>query len=140
LTYLHHIFFLFILIATGFSKNPDYFLQQKFRLKNDIYHIPPSPVYNTRPYFLEFAVDIPDDSIESVTIYHRIYPEVNFQMTLLNPHRALYRYKFDPTTFTGKNLEYFLIVTTKDFGIQAFPLDGEGWLTPATVIPVKPKF
>ena len=121
-------------------KNPDQFLNQQFRLKNDIYHIPPSPVYNIRPYFLEFVVDIPIDSIKTVTLYHRTDSKEIYQMTPLKLYRGLYRYKFDPTAFKGKNLEYFLIVTVKYFGIQAYPLNEDRWILPGLIVPVEPQF
>ena len=121
-------------------KNPDQFLQKKFRLENDIFHIPPSPVYNIRPYFLEFVVDIPTDSIETVTLYYRTDSKEIYEMTPLKLYRGLYRYKFDPTTFKGKNLQYFLIVTVNDFGIQAYPLNEDRRITPGLIIPVEPQF
>jgi hypothetical protein len=44
--------------------------------------------------------------------------------------RGRYRYLFDPNIIPGIQLEYFFIVTLKDFSIYAEPLDENGMLSP----------
>jgi hypothetical protein len=83
-------------------------------------------------------VDIPEDSLVSVTIFFKSDQSVDYQEIALQKHRGIYRFQYDPLKFVGDELSYFFVVSTKDFKLYAIPLNDKGRIAPVRLNPIDP--
>lgn len=132
------ISFLLLLPFTISAQSTGTLLRQTFPSTEKLIHHLKQPVFKGRPYFLELFVDIPDDELESVSIFFKTDSALDFEEVPLELIRGRYQFKFDPKTEPGEFYSYFFVVTTKDFSLYAVPLDDKGKISPNTIFPVDP--
>ena len=93
-------------------------------------HLPPKIVFDDRLTKLQLYVDIPEDSIETVSIFYRTNTMENMQEIILAKEKGSYSFKFDPGIQGGDSVAYFFTVAVKDQSIHATPLDINGKIKP----------
>ncbi len=93
-------------------------------------HLPPKIVFDDRLTKLQLYVDIPEDSIETVSIFYRTNTMENMQEIILAKEKGSYSFKFDPGIQGGDSIAYFFTVAVKDQSIHATPLDINGKIKP----------
>ena len=93
-------------------------------------HLPPKIVFDDRLTKLQLYVDIPEDSIETVSIFYRTNTMENMQEIILAKEKGSYSFNFDPGIQGGDSVAYFFTVTVKDQSIHATPLDINGKIKP----------
>lgn len=108
----------------------DSLLTKTFLTTPSVFHTEPEVLFTNRPQHIDLFVEFPKESLESVRLYFRTDSMTVWQEIHLEYFRGRYRYLFDPNAIPGTELEYFFIVTRKDFAIYADPLDKNGKLTP----------
>lgn len=129
-----------VLLVTGFAvaQTADSLLELTFSLQQRLFHHPPLPFYKQRPYNLEVVVDIPRDSLESVSIFLKTDQMSSYQEVPLESYRGRYLFRFDPQEYPGELLNYFLVATTKGFRLYAVPLNKSGRIKPYKIRPLDP--
>ena len=93
-------------------------------------HLPPKIVFDDRLTKLQLYVDIPEDSIETVSIFYRTNTMENMQEIILAKEKGSYSFNFDPGIQGGDSVAYFFTVAVKDQSIHATPLDINGKIKP----------
>jgi len=93
-------------------------------------HLPPKIVFDDRLTKLQLYVDIPEDSIETVSIFYRTNTMENMQEIILAKEKGSYSFNFDPGIQDGDSVAYFFTVAVKDQSIHATPLDINGKIKP----------
>ena len=93
-------------------------------------HLPPKIVFDDRLTKLQLYVDIPEDSIETVSIFYRTNTMENMQEIILAKEKGSYYFNFDPGIQGGDSVAYFFTVAVKDQSIHATPLDINGKIKP----------
>ena len=127
-----------ILLADQLPQPADSLLMETYLPSRKLLHRPPSPFFQGRPYFLDLFVDVPDDSLESASIFFKTENSVEYWETVMAKWRGRYRFEYDPDRFPGDTLHYFFVVTEKNFSIHATPLDNSGKIKPVTIHRVDP--
>ncbi len=89
-------------------------------------HLPPKIIFDDRITKLQLYVDIPEDSIETVSIFYRTNAMENMQEITLAKKKGAYSFNFDPGIQGGDSVTYFFTVAVKDQSIHATPLDING--------------
>jgi len=120
------------------SQSTDSLLVKTFPLENKLFHHPPTPFFQGRPYFLELFVDIAWDSLENASIFFKTEKSIDYQEISLKEYRGRFRFKFDSEYFPGDTLNYFFIITEKNFSLHATPLDKNGKINPVFIQLVDP--
>ena len=92
--------------------------------------LPPKMIFDDRLTKLQLYVDIPEDSIETVSIFYRTNTMENMQEIILAKEKGSYSFKFDPGIQGGDSVAYFFTVAVKDQSIHATPLDINGKIKP----------
>ncbi len=93
-------------------------------------HLPPKIIFDDRLTKLQLYVDIPEDSIETVSIFYRTNTMENMQEIILAKEKGSYSFNFDPGIQGGDSVAYFFTVAVKDQSIHATPLDINGKIKP----------
>ena len=93
-------------------------------------HLPPKIIFDDRLTKLQLYVDIPEDSIETVSIFYRTNTMENMQEIILAKEKGSYSFNFDPGIQGGDSVAYFFMVAVKDQSIHATPLDINGKIKP----------
>ena len=93
-------------------------------------HLPPKNIFDDRLTKLQLYVDIPEDSIETVSIFYRTNTMENMQEIILAKEKGSYSFNFDPGIQGGDSVAYFFTVAVKDQSIHATPLDINGKIKP----------
>ena len=93
-------------------------------------HLSPKIVFDDRLTKLQLYVDIPEDSIETVSIFYRTNTMENMQEIILAKEKGSYSFNFDPGIQGGDSVAYFFTVAVKDQSIHATPLDINGKIKP----------
>ena len=93
-------------------------------------HLPPKIVFDDRLTKLQLYVDIPEDSIETVSIFYRTNTMENMQEIILAKEKGSYSFNFDPGIQGGDSVAYFFTVAVKNKSIHATPLDINGKIKP----------
>ena len=109
---------------------PDSFLTRTFLSTPDVFHTEPEVLFTNRPQHIDLFVEFPKKDLESVRLYFQTDSMIVWQEIHLRYFRGRYRYLFDPNIIPGTKLEYFFVVTLKNFSIYAEPLDEMGMLSP----------
>lgn len=119
-----------ILIQAAPSDNPAELFERTFSFTPRVFHHPPEVLFVNRPQDIDLFVDFPEDSLESIRLYFRTDRMKKYQEVHLDMVRQRYHFRFDPNEIPAKTLEYFFIVTLKDFSLFAAPLDKNGFIQP----------
>lgn len=127
-----------ILLADQLPQPADSLLMETYLPSQILLHRPPSPFFRGRPYFLDLFVDVPGDSLMSVSIFFKTENSVKYWETAMIKWRGRYRFEYDPDRFPGDTLRYFFVVTEKNFSIHSTPLDNNGKIKPVTIYRVDP--
>lgn len=129
-----------IILSIGISvaQEVDSALKQTFPVSTRINHRPPWPFFKGRPYYLEVFSDIPENSLESITLFFKTDESMDYREISLDYYRGRYRFKYDPMIQPGKEITYFFIATVKDAGSYGTPVDEDGKLVPMVIQPIDP--
>lgn len=119
-----------VLILAAPDDIPSELFKQKFSFTPRVFHHPPEVMFENRPQDIDLFVDFPQDSLESVMFYFRTDKMNKYQEVHLDMFRQRYHFRFDPNDIPAEILEYFFIVTLKDFSLFAEPLDKNGFIQP----------
>ena len=111
--------------------NPGLFKNQR------IYHSIPKPLYKSRSHNLDFITDVPKDSVLKATLFFKTNKMEYYQEFLLTRDRGLYRFTYDPDTYPGTHLQYYLIIETER-EVYGSPLDDNGELSPVNKLLIDP--
>lgn len=103
-------------------------LQRSYNITPLVFHHPEKVIFNTRPYDIDLFVDFKNEKINSVSLFIKTDVSNSYTEYSMGVTRGRYRYRFDPNKTPVKNIEYFFIVTLKDFSIYAAPLDKNGYI------------
>ncbi len=90
-----------------------------------ILHHPPEVIFDNRLTDLELFVDIPQDSIESVSLFLITDAYEKVREIPLQFSRERYTYRFDPTSCACTSLQYFFIVRLIDYSLYSVPSDND---------------
>ena len=101
-----------------------------FRTIPLLLHLPPKIIFNDRLTKLQLYVDIPEDSIATVSIFYRTNTMENLQEITLAKEKGSYAYNFNPGFQGGDSVSYFFTVAVIDQSIHATPLDKNGKIKP----------
>ena len=101
-----------------------------FRTVPLLLHLPPKIIFDDRPTKLQLYVDIPEDSIVTVSIFYRTNAMENMQEIPLAKVRGFYAFNFDPGFQGGDSVTYFFTVAAIDQSMHATPLDKNGKIKP----------
>ncbi|MFQ6674920.1 MAG: hypothetical protein ACE5LH_01100 [Fidelibacterota bacterium] len=129
---------LLVSVSSVTAQPADSLLKATFSLKQRLYHHPPIPFFKGRPYNLEVVVDIPGDSLETVSIFLKTDRMSSYQEIPLTPYRGRYLFRYDPEEYPGDVVSYFLVAAARGFRLYAIPLDKSGKIAPFTIHPLKP--
>ena len=116
----------------------DSVLQQTFPVSHKINHRPPRPFFEGRPYYLELFSDLPENTLESITLFFKTDQSMDYREIPLDYYRGRYRFKYDPVIYPGKKLTYFFVAIVKGSGSYATPVDENGKLVPMVIEPMDP--
>ena len=116
----------------------DSLLTTTFQRSSALFHHLKMPIFQSRPYYLELFVDVPEDKINSASIFFSTKHIAQYREEPLEWYRGRYRFKYDPVTHPGEKFKYFFIVTETDYSIHAVPLDSIGRISPKVLQPVDP--
>ena len=120
------------------AQSGDTLFTKSFPLEHKLLHRPPSPFFKSRPYLIDLFVDIPEESLERVSIFFKTESFEKYWETVLEKYRGRYRFKYNPEEYPGDTLRYFFVAITKHSGIYAVPLDKSGKISPWTILPLDP--
>jgi hypothetical protein len=101
-----------------------------FRTAPLLLHQPPKIIFDDRLTKLQLYVDIPEDSIATVSIFYRTNAMENMQEITLAKEKGSYAFNFDPGFQGGDSVTYFFTVAVIDQSIHATPLDKNGKIKP----------
>ena len=87
-------------------------------------------MFDDRPTLLQLFVNIPDDSIKSVSIFYKTNEMSMFQEIELDKLKGAFTYKFDPGKQKGSSLSYFFVVQQLGDAVHAYPLGDTGKIKP----------
>ena len=126
------ILFLVILLLITNSNTfatdiPDSTYQRKLP---SLLHRPPEVMFDDRPTLLQLFVTLPDDSINTVSIFYKTNEMSIFQEIELQKRKGAFTYKFDPGKQKGNSLSYFFVVKQSDNSMHAVPLGNTGKIKP----------
>ena len=93
-------------------------------------HRPPKAMFDDRPTLLQLFVNIPADSIKSVSIFYKTNEMSMFQEIELDKLKGAFTYKFDPGKQKGSSLSYFFVVQQLGDAVHAYPLGDTGKIKP----------
>tara|TARA_B100001146_G_scaffold133194_1_gene116946 strand:- start:126 stop:632 length:507 start_codon:yes stop_codon:yes gene_type:complete len=93
-------------------------------------HQPSKIIFDDRLTKLQLYVDIPEDSISTVSIFYRTNAMEYMQEITLAKEKGSYAFNFDPGFQGGDSVTYFFTVAMKDQSIHATPLDINGKIKP----------
>lgn len=129
-----------IILFTGVSigQEADSVLKQTFPVSKKINHRPPMPFFEGRPYYLELFSDLPENRLESITLFFKTDQSMDYREIPLDYYRGRYRFKYDPVIYPGKELTYFFVAIVKGSGSYASPVDENGKLVPMVIEPMDP--
>lgn len=83
-------------------------------------------------------MDLPTDSIVSVSCFHRAADTLSYQQTELLRHRGRYRFVYEPKRFNRSRFSYFFVVEARGGAAYAVPINEKGTIVPVTLVPVPP--
>ena len=101
-----------------------------FRTAPLLLHQPPKIIFDDRLTKLQLYVDIPEDSIATVSIFYSTNAMENMQEITLAKEKGSYTFNFDPGFQGGDSVTYFFTVAVIDQSIHATPLDKNGKIKP----------
>ena len=101
-----------------------------FRTVPLLLHQPPKIIFDDRLTKLQLYVDIPEDSIATVSIFYRTNAMENMQEITLDKEKGSYAFNFDPGFQGGDSVTYFFTVAVIDQSMHATPLDKNGEIIP----------
>ncbi len=101
-----------------------------FRTAPLLLHQPPKIIFDDRLTKLQLYVDIPEDSIATVSIFYSTNAMENMQEITLAKEKGSYAFNFDPGFQGGDSVTYFFTVAVIDQSIHATPLDKNGKIKP----------
>ena len=101
-----------------------------FRTIPLLLHLPPKIIFNDRLTKLQLYVDIPEDSIATVSIFYSKNAMEYMQEFTLAKEKGSYTFNFDPGFQGGDSVTYFFTVAVIDQSIHATPLDKNGKIKP----------
>ena len=101
-----------------------------FRTTPLLLHQPPKIIFDDRLTKLQLYVDIPEDSIATVSIFYSTNAMENMQEITLAKEKGSYTFNFDPGFQGGDSVTYFFTVAVIDQSIHATPLDKNGKIKP----------
>ena len=101
-----------------------------FRTTPLLLHQPPKIIFDDRLTKLQLYVDIPEDSIATVSIFYSTNAMENMQEITLAKEKGSYAFNFDPGFQGGDSVTYFFTVAVIDQSIHATPLDKNGKIKP----------
>jgi hypothetical protein len=110
----------------------DSLFNRTFLTTPNVFHTEPEVLFTNRPQHIDLFVEFPKQDLESVRLYFRTDSMTVWQEIHLDYFRGRYRYLFDPNAIPGTALDYFFVVTQKNFSIYADPLDENGKLNPVS--------
>jgi len=125
-------------VTTTFAQKSEILLSRIYPFAPKLLHHPPSPFLKGKPYYLELYVEIPEDSLESVTIFFKSDTSADYQEIPMEKYRGIYRFKYDPLEHQGDEISYFFVVSTKSHRLYATPLDTKWRIAPVQLNPVDP--
>ena len=101
-----------------------------FRTTPLLLHQPPKIIFDDRLTKLQLYIDIPEDSIATVSIFYSTNAMENMQEITLAKEKGSYTFNFDPGFQGGDSVTYFFTVAVIDQSIHATPLDKNGKIKP----------
>ena len=101
-----------------------------FRTAPLLLHQPPKIIFDDRLTKLQLYVDIPEDSIATVSIFYSTNAMENMQEITLAKEKGSYAFNFDPGFQSGDSVTYFFTVAVIDQSMHATPLDKNGKIKP----------
>ena len=101
-----------------------------FRTAPLLLHQPPKIIFDDRLTKLQLYIDIPEDSIATVSIFYSTNAMENMQEITLAKEKGSYTFNFDPGFQGGDSVTYFFTVAVIDQSIHATPLDKNGKIKP----------
>ena len=101
-----------------------------FRTAQLLFHQSPKIIFDDRLTKLQLYVDIPEDSIATVSIFYSTNAMENMQEITLAKEKGSYTFNFDPGFQGGDSVTYFFTVAVIDQSIHATPLDKNGKIKP----------
>ena len=129
----------FLFLATfSIGQEPESLLKKTFPMPQMIHHRPPWPFFKGRPYYLELFSDLPQNEVESLTLFFKTDQTIQYREVPLQPYRGRYRFKYDPDLHPGKEITYFFVAIMKLAGSYATPVDENGKLVPMIINPIDP--
>ena len=117
-------------LTASLPDSASYYSGSSFQEMSTLLHMPPKNIFDDRLTKLQLYVDIPEDSIESVSIFYRTNTMENMQEIILSKEKGPYSFNFDPGIQGGDSVTYFFTVAVKDQSIHATPLDINGKIEP----------
>ncbi len=111
--------------------NPGLFKNQR------VFHTPPKPLFKERSHNLDFITDIPDDSVLSATLFFKTNFMAYYQEQTLQGKQGLYRFIYNPKSYSGTYLQYYFIIETSK-EIHGSPIDDSGELSPINKLLIDP--
>jgi len=101
-----------------------------FRTTPLLLHQPPKIIFDDRLTKFQLYIDIPEDSIATVSIFYSTNAMENMQEITLAKEKGSYTFNFDPGFQGGDSVTYFFTVAVIDQSIHATPLDKNGKIKP----------
>ena len=101
-----------------------------FQEMSTLLHMPPKNIFDDRPTKLQLYVDLPEDSIASVSIFYKTNIMENMQEISLIKEGGFYTFNFEPEVLGADSVTYFFTVATSYQSIYATPLDKNGNIKP----------
>jgi len=125
---LYYIVLFFIAYSNTFATDiPDSTYQKTLPL---LLHRPPKVMFDDRPTLLQLFVNIPNDSIKTVSIFYKTSEMSIFQEIELSKLKGAFTYKFDPGKQKGNSLSYFFVVQQLGDAVHAVPIGNSGKIKP----------
>tara|TARA_B100001013_G_scaffold343757_1_gene272190 strand:+ start:1893 stop:2372 length:480 start_codon:yes stop_codon:yes gene_type:complete len=125
---LYFVVLFFIAYSNAFATDiPDSTYKKTLPL---LLHRPPKVMFDDRPTLLQLFVNIPDDSIKTVSIFYKTNEMSIFQEIALGKLKGAFTYKFDPGKQKGNSLSYFFVVQQLGAAVHAVPIGDSGKIKP----------
>ena len=101
-------------------------------------HHAPAAIMNNRPYQVELIVALDSTTIDAVSFMFRADESDTYREIHLDGEYGRYSCSLPVEMLTGDTLTYFFLVTMKDYGLWAWPLDPDGRIRPFMVALLSP--
>ncbi|MBC8216022.1 MAG: hypothetical protein H8E64_05885 [Candidatus Marinimicrobia bacterium] len=115
----------FLFCTFLFAVSPNDSLSSPFQWSPRLLHHPPEIVFTHRPTDLELFVEIPLDSIESVSLFLKTDAINTAREIPLQFSKERYAYRFDPTVCQCTFIQYFFVVRLSDYSILSVPVNDQ---------------